>query len=122
MSRPIAWAMSISLGSCSASARKCRIELVVVGEALKLLGEARIEFRRVSRAGAPRCARSSIDERDLLRRLPAVERIGIVADQEQAVLRRQIGLHVHRRRELAEERRDRARPHAVEDDLLTALW
>jgi hypothetical protein len=78
------------------------IELVVVGEALKLFRKARIEVWLIS----PREARRSharASKHDLLRGFPAVERVRVVADQEKPVFRHQIRLHMHRRREFAEE-------------------
>ena len=102
-SRPIAWAMSVSLGSVKASALKA-------GSSSSLIARRpSSSAKRGSKAGAsPRriaaVARSEHGERDLLRRLPAVERVGIAADQEQAVLRAEVRLDLHGRGELAEQR------------------
>ena len=98
---------------------KGRIELVVAGGARELLGKARIEARLL--AGADRLARvAQHGERDLLRRLPAVEGIRIAPDEEQPVLGREVGADMDRRRELAEDRGNSRRLHAFKDDFSAA--
>ncbi len=97
-----------------------RLELLVFGD----IGE-RIDERDIEGDDLARCrvggAQRQRAHGQRLRRLPAVERVGVGAQQEQQVGFREVDVEPHRRREAAQERGHRPAGDAVKDDRLAGL-
>ena len=107
-SRPISCAMSASLGSVSDERREGRIVQRLASR--KAPSAAARPSRSAPRPPASRRSQPHEEaQRHGLRRLPAVERVGVVPQQRQQLVVREIERDLHRRREAAEQRRDRRR-------------
>ena len=97
-----------------------RFEGVVLGDLAEGVDQRRIDRARLACTDR----RGSGDQRAVrqhLRRPPAVERIGVGPQQEEEFIRRQVDRQLHRRREAAEQRRDRGGRDSFEDDGLARL-
>ena len=98
-------------GQCQGQRPERRIEIVIIGKPAESLSEAWVKRRRLVPA---ELCRGVLQHRqgDLLGRLPAAERIGIVADEEKPVIGGKIVHKPHRRGKTAEQGRHRPRGDA----------